>query len=275
MERLPITNDFVFKRIYAKKGNEEILKDLLISILEIPIEKVEVIAEANLERKLEKDKLGILDIKAILDDKTIVNIEVQVINYYNMVERSLFYWSALYHESLKAGESFEKNKRVITINLLNFKLFEEGTFHEIGRLKRDYENILLTKQLELHFIQMPKFSEGNKEVNRKLRQWMYFISNQNKGEIEMEIKENKEIEKANEELEYLSGDEEARRLAYLREKALRDEANNLIGAREEGIKQGAKEKEIEIAKKMLQENVDIGLIEKITELTREEIERLK
>ena len=90
-------------------------------------------------------------------------------------------------------------------------------------------------------------------------------------------KQNREnsYKKANEELEYLSGDEEARRLAYLREKALRDEANNLIGAREEGIKQGAKEKEIEIAKKMLQENVDIGLIEKITELTREEIERLK
>lgn len=42
-----------------KKGNEDILKDLLEGILEIPIEKVEVMQEVELERVDIKDKLGV------------------------------------------------------------------------------------------------------------------------------------------------------------------------------------------------------------------------
>ena len=30
--RLPLTNDYVFKKVFAKAGNEEILKDFLESI---------------------------------------------------------------------------------------------------------------------------------------------------------------------------------------------------------------------------------------------------
>lgn len=67
MEKLRVTNDYVFKKIFAKKGNESILKNFLIAVLEIPIEKIEVVKEAQLERKIETNKLGVLDIKATLD----------------------------------------------------------------------------------------------------------------------------------------------------------------------------------------------------------------
>ena len=40
--KIPVTNDYIFKKIFSKKGNESILKDFLIGVLEIPIEKVEV-----------------------------------------------------------------------------------------------------------------------------------------------------------------------------------------------------------------------------------------
>ena len=51
MEKLKLTNDYVFKKLFGKQGNEEILKDLLISILEIPIKEIEVIKDAHLERR--------------------------------------------------------------------------------------------------------------------------------------------------------------------------------------------------------------------------------
>ena len=89
---------------------------------------------------------------------------------------------------------------------------------------------------------------------------------------------NKYIKKAEEELEYLTGDEETRRLAYLREKAIRDERAAMTKARREGHAEGLiageKKNKKEIAKKMLAENIDINLIVKITELTKEEIENL-
>lgn len=65
---------------------------------------------------------------------------------------------------------------------------------------------------------------------------MQFISQTNQKGIELAMKENKEIKKANEEYEYLTGDEEQRRLAFLRDKAIRDENNIRRGAREEGDK---------------------------------------
>ena len=36
-----VINDYIFKKIFSKKGNESILKDFLIGVLDIPIEKVE------------------------------------------------------------------------------------------------------------------------------------------------------------------------------------------------------------------------------------------
>ena len=52
--KLPIINDYIFKKIFSKRGNESILKDFLIAVLEIPIEKVEVQAEVSLEKQLNK-----------------------------------------------------------------------------------------------------------------------------------------------------------------------------------------------------------------------------
>ena len=39
MQKLEITNDFIFKKVFGKIGNESILRDLLISILKINIKK--------------------------------------------------------------------------------------------------------------------------------------------------------------------------------------------------------------------------------------------
>ena len=82
--------------------------------------------------------------------------------------------------------------------------------------------------------------------------------------------ENEKVKKAEEELEYLSGDEAERRIAYLRETAELDRRFAMTGARD----QGRKEEKLEIAKKMLAEKMDIDVIIKITGLTKEEIEKL-
>ena len=64
--KIPITNDYIFKKIFSKKGNEDILKDLLIGILGIKIEKIEVQSEVSLEKELIENKIGRLGINIIL-----------------------------------------------------------------------------------------------------------------------------------------------------------------------------------------------------------------
>lgn len=284
MEKLKLTNDFIFKKVFGKKGNESILKDLLEAILKMKIKKIELQAEVELERELIDDKTGVLDIEATIDDNTIIDIEMQMRNQYNMKERSLFYWAGLYYTGLKKKEEYKENKRAITINIVNFDMFKEGPYHEKIELRREYKNILLTNKLEIHFIQLSKFlKEGQEEKDKKMWQWLTFICNKNRKEVERVMKENKEIEKANEELEYLTGDDAVRRIAFLRDKAERDYINNMSGARkaglelgrEEGIKEGEKKKTIEIAKEMLAKGIEIELIKEITKLSEEELENIK
>ena len=234
--KLPLTNDYIFKKIFAKKGNETILKDFLIGILEISIEKVEVQAEVSLEKQLKENKLGRLDIVAVLDDNAVVNIEVQILNLHDFIERSLYYWSGNYYNHLRAGEKYQNVKKTISINILDYELFEEGPFHEVVKLKRDYQNKILTEKIEMHFIQIPKFKKEKRGVTTKLEQWMQFISQTNRREVELAMKENKEIQKANEEYEHLTGDEEERRIAFLRDKAIRDEASLRASGQAEGRK---------------------------------------
>lgn len=286
MERLKPTNDFLFKKLFGESKNADLLKDLLQAILtDIKIKKVQINKDVSLERKLISEKLGILDIVATLNDSTRVNIEMQVKDYYNTIDRSVFYGTGIYHENLNSGQDYLEMPKSISIWITDYDVFEEGPFHERARLKRDYENIVLTDKLEIHYIQLTKFKEKCKRISNKLEQWLTFIKNENVEEIRMI--DNKLVQKAEDEFEYLTGDAETRRLAELREKAIRDEAAGLKSARrkgiEEGIQQGIQqgiekgiEKEkIATAKKMLAKNISIDIIMEVTELTKEEIEKLK
>ena len=282
MERLKPTNDFLFKKLFGESKNADLLKDLLQAILtDIKIKKVQINKDVSLERKLISEKLGILDIVATLNDSTRVNIEMQVKDYYNTIDRSVFYGTGIYHENLNRGQDYLEMPKSISIWITDYDVFEEGPFHERARLKRDYENVVLTDKLEIHYIQLTKFKEKCKRISNKLEQWLTFIKNENVEEIRMI--DNKLVQKAEDEFEYLTGDAETRRLAELREKAIRDEAAGLKSARrkgieegiQQGIEQGIEKNKIEIAKKMLAEKIDIELIMKITELTKKEIEKLK
>lgn len=273
MNRLKPTNDFVFKKIFGETKNKDLLKDLLEAILtDIKIDDVEVNKDVSLERKIITEKLGILDVVATLNDGTKVDVEMQIKNYYDTIERSLFYATGVYHENLQSGEEYIDIPRSISIWITDYNVFEEGPFHEKAKLKRDFENKVLTDKFQFHYIQLPKFKEKCKRISSKLDEWLTFIKNENLEEIHMI--DNKHIKKAEEELEYLTGDEEAKRLAFLREKAIRDEMAAMAKARREGREEGKKELQKQTVKKMLAKSIDINLILEITELTKEELEKI-
>lgn len=94
--KLTPKNDIVFKKIFGRIGNEDILKDFLSAILEKDIEQVEIQKDTQIEKMTLTDKTGILDIKAITNDNVQINVEMQIVNHQNMEKRTLFYWSKLY-----------------------------------------------------------------------------------------------------------------------------------------------------------------------------------
>ena len=111
-------------------------------------------------------------------------------------------------------------------------------------------------------------------MKTKLDMWMEFISQIDKEGVENAMGKNKEIKKAQEEYEYLTGEENERRIAFLMDKAIRDEKSLKEGYYNEGLKEGIAYNKKENAKKMKEEGIGIDTIIKITNLTREEIEML-
>lgn len=281
------TNDYIFKKLFSKKENEDILKDLLEGILEIKIKHVKVMQEVELERINIEDKVGIVDIKAIVDERTTIDIEMQIKNEYNIIERTLFYWDGLYYTGLKSSEKYKENNKVITINLLKFNMFKDMNYHIVGKIKEKESNNILTDKLEVHFIELPKFLKTNEGGNKKLRQWLEFICYEREEEVKMAVKENEKIAKAEKEWEYLKGDEAVKRMAFLREKWERDWISNIEGAKEvgfgvgrdkgrkEGKRAGRSEEQERISLEMLKQGLKDEMIIKVTKIKKEKLEKLK
>ncbi|WP_406788715.1 Rpn family recombination-promoting nuclease/putative transposase [Clostridium neuense] len=141
-------------------------------------------------------------------------------------------------------------------------------------------------QLDIHFIEIPKFNElRNKNLKKdKLQGWLIFLRDDISEETLKELIDmDKEIKKAEKTLEYLSSDPKTIELYRAREKALHERANMISSAKEEGIKQGIKQgiergeqqKEILIVKNLLSMGMDTDFIAKASGLDEERIEEIK
>lgn len=100
--------DVIFKRVFGNEENKDIIAAFLSAMLDIPRESIKKIYINNVELTPENlyQKFSRLDLKLDVDGK-IVNIEMQVNSEPDFRERTLYYWSKIYSEDLKAGEEYE------------------------------------------------------------------------------------------------------------------------------------------------------------------------
>ena len=250
--RYKLTNDYIFKKVFAKDENNGELKDLLEAILEIEIQKVEV-KNPELPKDALDEKLSILDIKAQINEDTIIDIEMQVTNKYNIGERSSLYLSKLVAGQLSASQEYKKLKKAISINILNFNYFETNTYHNVAHMKfeetredkyvdmgYEREQQIATPKLEMHFIELPKFIKKNGETNTKLEKWLWLLAGKEE-KIKMAEKEDFELSKAIEELIRMILSETEEEVYEARQKAIWDYNSQMLAAKEDGFEQGKEE----------------------------------
>ncbi len=132
---------------------------------------------------------------------------------------------------------------------------------------RDYE---MLKNMKWYFIELPKFRNSRVDMDDKLNQWLAFIDDYKGERAKMAEEKNDVIKKAKVEMNYLTGEEAERRLQWLREKWEMDYNSDMGQARREGREEGREE----IIKKMLKANMSIEQISELTEIKREEIEKI-
>lgn len=274
--------DLVFQALFGEIGNERITKGFLESILNKKIERIDLSKNQILKREFKNDKLGVLDIIAELDGKEICNIEMQIVNKKNIIERILYYWSRLYSRQLKAGKDYKILEKAIIVLIADFEIEElkELDYHSVWKIMETQsgKRIVLTEKLELDIIELPKI-KGKEEVQDDLLDWLYFLENPKSERVEKNMEENEELKEAVEKLDSLSEDERMQRIADLRQKAILDEKacydKGIDDGIQKGIEQGSKKEKIEITKNMLKENIDKDIISRITGFTNKEIEEIE
>ncbi len=270
--------DFVFKNIFGSEKHPNIL----ISFLNATLKPKDLITEVeikntDLNKGYIEDKFSRLDVKATTSNNEIINIEIQLKNEYNMIKRSLYYWSKLYSEQLNEGEDYSLLKRTICINILNFKYLKTRMFHSVYRMKEIHTNEELSDIEEIHFIEIPKLEDGSDEKDM-LVAWIEFLKNPESEKVRSLEMSVDEIREAKDELIKMSNDDTQRELYEMRAKTLRDKVSALNEAERKGIKKGREEgeknKAIEIAKSLIDLGLDKESIAKSTGLDLCEVEKL-
>ena len=270
--------DFVFKKIFGSEEHPKVLISFLNAVLK-PIKPIIVveIKNSDIEKEYIDDKFSRLDVKAKTSNNEIINIEIQLKNEYNMIQRSLYYWSKLYEEQLTEGDRYDKLCRTVCINILDFKYLKNDRFHNGYRLKEIKTNEELTDLEEIHFIEIPKLKklEKSEEVVDLLEGWVEFLRDPESEVVRKLEMSNKEIREAKDELYRLSRDSKERELYFMREKSLKDEISALANAEEKGMQKGREEEKINIAKNMILNGMSNHMISNITGLTIEEIDEIR
>ena len=281
--------DFVFKKIFGNEKHPNILISFLNAVIKpTDLIKSVQIKNTDIEKEHIEDKYSRLDIKAVTNNGEHINIEIQVKNEYNMIKRSLYYWSKMYEGQLTKGQDYDTLSRTICINILDFKYLKNDNFHNCYRLKEKNTNEELTDVMELHFIEIPKLRklENSEDISDMLEAWITFIESPTSELIDKLEMSLDEIKEAKEELVRLSGNDKERERYEKRFESLLEQNSLLANAERKGLqkglqkgiekgkKEGAKQEKILIAKNLL-DVLDDETISNKTGLSLKEIKELR
>ena len=156
--RLNPLNDYLFKQYMGTEECKSCLISFLNAVLELRIAEIKIISGKELHSEIMSGKLGRLDILAKLKDKTLINIEAQILDRGNISERTVFYNGRLYVSGINAGEDYLKLKKTISINILGYNMGEFQDYEEFHTQfhfrSKEHPELILTDKTEIHFIEL-------------------------------------------------------------------------------------------------------------------------
>lgn len=230
--------DFAFKQIMT---DEKARIGFLSAMLKIRPEDIKETQILNTElRKVhEDDKLGILDVRILMNDDTEADVEIQLTELKVWADRALSYLSKIYADQIATGQDYGVFKKCVSISVLDFDLFRgETEFYSCFHIREDARNFIYTDKMEFHVIELPKLPKELKEDCSNIELWARFINAERKKEFDMLAQKDPYIESAYEQLQIISQDKEKRLEYEARQKAIWDHNQMMREAEERGEQRG-------------------------------------
>ena len=168
--------DCVFKALLGAEENRNLLVHFLNAVLALelkaPLADVEILNPYN-EREFAHDKLSIVDVKARDSEGQIFQIEIQLVQYAQLVSRILYSWADIYSQQLQSGESYDKLKPTYSIWLLDDTLIATDQDYVRSYKMRDARGQTLFDHGGIWLFEIKKFHA--QKVGSEEQRWLRFL----------------------------------------------------------------------------------------------------
>lgn len=180
MKFLDIRTDFAFKKVFGSEDSKDILLSFLNALIDFAggrrITDLTIVDPYNIPM-LKGMKDTFVDVKAQLNDGSRVIIEMQVLSHEGFEKRILYNAAKNYSTQLNQGEAFNLLNPVIALTLTDFVLFPGQPLINSFKLLEKERFIEYSGDIELLFVELPKFTKTELELASIQDKWLYFIKN--------------------------------------------------------------------------------------------------
>ena len=285
MSKKLIRFDWAIKRLLRNKANFVVLEGFLSELLFDNIQ-IQQILESESNQEVGDDKFNRVDILTQNSKKELIIIEIQSTYEIDYFHRMAYGVSKAISENLNLGQNYADIKKVISINIVYFDLGQgidyiyKGLTEFVGvhnndvlglseKQKKTFEKNKISDIFPEYYLL--KVNQFNDIAKNTLDEWIYFLKN---SEVKDEFKA-KGLKEAGEVLDImrLPAVEQYGYNRYLDNLHLK--ASEIFTLQTEAEFKAKDERTIEIAKKSIFNGLDNFMISSITDLTFEQIDKLR
>jgi predicted transposase/invertase (TIGR01784 family) len=280
MKFLDVKTDFAFKKVFGSEGSKDILMSFLNSL--VLFSENEVIEDLTIVDPyqiplIKGMKDTYVDVKAKLSNGSTVIIEMQILNVQGMEQRILYNAAKAYSTQLVPGERYHLLNPVIALTITDFVMFADtvecmSTF----RLTEKERLVEYNGDIELIFIELPKFTKTEEELDDITDKWLYFIKNAGSlAYIPETLSLLPELSHAFSIANEAGLSLEEQEAQWKRKDFIMLQKGSIELAEKKGREEGKEERNIEIALEMIKDCETNEKIIKYTGLSDDEIEKLR
>ncbi len=221
--RFNMTNDYMFRAVL--QTNTKVLRGLICSLLHLSEEEVLSVKIMNpiiLGDSID-NKEFYLDVHVCLNNRLLINLEMQIIDQLNWQNRSILYLCRAF-DQLEHGQEYLEAKPAIHIGFLDYTLFDEfPEFYATYKLINVKKHYIYSDNFILSVVNLSKIDLATEEDKKyHIDYWARLFKATTWEEIHMLAAKNDHIKEAAETIFQLSADEQIRERCLAREEYYRE-----------------------------------------------------
>lgn len=233
-----MTNDYMFRAVL--QASNKALRGLICSLLHLAEEEVYSVTIVNPVipgQSVEKKEIR-LDISVVLNDHTLINLEMQVANKLNWKKRSVIYLCRSF-DDLNRGQDYKEARPAVHIGFLDYTLFHEcPEFYASYKLINVKNHNIYSDNFILNVIDLTRIdlaSEDDKKYH--IDRWAALLKATTWEEIKMLVSDNEYLCEAAETIYRMNADAQIRKQCRDREEYYQDlrSYERAVGERDSAI----------------------------------------